>query len=229
VRQKVIAASGALVVAVLVIMVVFVSRDENPAPVSLSVPEAGELSDITPSRPLTMLSLLPPAELYPTSQPTTTTSSSSSSASAPARIVVPPPAAPTPVPNASGRISYYSARTNEPSGSRAIAYPDVLHGQAGGRGTFGDPLTFAARERSFKLGTRIYVPDVKRYFVLEDLCSQCSSTGLNLWAGAANDSGVSDCTKSLTRSGDRPYVVDPPAGLPVDAGDLYQSGRCYRP
>jgi hypothetical protein len=229
-QRKIAAAAGAALVLVLVGLVVllFTTEEKQDRPVSLSVPSPSELPTIAPSRPLTMLSIIPPAE------PITPPPASESSSSAPPARVIDPPAPPaqppaTATPNTFGRISFYGARTNSPRGSRDIAYPNVLHGKAGGTGTFDDPITFAAREGAFKLGTKIYVPDVKRYFILEDLCPQCSSTSLNLWAGAANDSGLVDCTKSLARSGDRGYVVNPPAGLQVVPGDLYQSGRCYQP
>jgi hypothetical protein len=228
-RRNIAVAAGAVLVLVLAgVAVLIFSAQEESKPVSLSVPTPSELPDITPSRSLTMLSIIPPAEPIapPASPPGSPTPPPARVVETPAPPAQPPP--PAAVPNASGRINYYGARTNEPRGSRDIAYPNVLHGQAGGTGTFDDPLTFAARDGAFKLGTKIYVPDVKRYFILEDLCSQCSGTGLNLWAGPANDSGLTDCTRSLARSGDRPYVVNPPAGLPVVPGDLYQSGRCYQ-
>jgi hypothetical protein len=223
-RRKVAAAAGAVLVLVLAGLAVLIfSAEEESRPVSLSVPTPSELPDVATSRPATMLSIIPPAE------PITTPPSSPQSATTPPASAADAPAPPAAVPNAFGRIGYYGARTNEPRGSRDIAYPKVMHGKAGGTGTFDDPLTFAAREDAFKLGTKIYVPDVQRYFILEDLCPQCSGTGLNLWAGPADDSGLIDCTKSLARSGDRGYVVNPPSGLPVVPGDLYQSGRCYQP
>lgn len=224
-RRKVAAAAGAVLVLVLAGLAILIfSAEEEPTPVSLSVPTPSELPTVAPSRPITMLSIIPPGA--PITPPPS--SSESSSTPPPRAIENPPPPPPSAVPNTFGRISFYGARTNEPRGSRDIAYPDVMHGRAGGTGTFEDPITFAAREGAFKLGTKIYIPDVKRYFVLEDLCPQCSGSGVNLWAGPANDSGLVDCTKSLARSGDRPYVADPPAGLEVVPGDLYQSGRCYQ-
>jgi hypothetical protein len=133
------------------------------------------------------------------------------------------------MPNESGTITYYSAADNDPPGSRKIAYPGVLHGVAGGTGTFADPLTFAAGKGRFAPGTKVYVPEVQRYFVLEDRCVKCSGTQLELWIGPATDDGVTDCADELTHDDDQPYVVNPPDGLPVVPGELYQNGRCYRP
>ncbi|TCO49706.1 hypothetical protein EV192_11476 [Actinocrispum wychmicini] len=129
--------------------------------------------------------------------------------------------------NALGAIGYYSARDNSPAGTRAIAFPNSRHREAGGTGTFDDPLTLAAGKGQMAVGTKVYVPDVQRYFVMEDLCSFCANGDILLWAGAATDSGVSACERSLTRNSLRRYEVDPPAGLPVAAGDLYQNGRCF--
>ena len=35
--------------------------------------------------------------------------------------------------------------------------------------------------------------------------------------------------EELTQDDDQPYVVNPPDGLPVVPGELYQNGHCYRP
>jgi 3D (Asp-Asp-Asp) domain-containing protein len=165
---------------------------------------------------------------------TTTTATTSSSAAKPsttANLAAPPPAAPPPPntsPNASGQITFYGAADNDPPGSREIAYPGILHGQAGGTGTFDDPITFAAQQGHFAPGTKIYVPDVRRYFILEDSCANCSGSHIDLWAGSANDRGIVRCEDSLTREGARPYQLNPPAGLAVSPGDLYQNGHCFR-
>ncbi|GAA3435694.1 hypothetical protein [Kutzneria kofuensis] len=174
-----------------------------------------------------------------TAAPTTTTTAASSSTTtakptSAASIAPPPPAAPPAAPpqqanpNASGQITFYGAADNDPPGSREIAFPDVMHGRAGGTGTFDDPITFAAQQGSFKPGTKIYVPDVRRYFILEDTCANCAGSHVDLWAGAATDRGIVKCEDSLTRNGSRPYQVNPPAGLAVSPGDLYQNGHCFR-
>jgi 3D (Asp-Asp-Asp) domain-containing protein len=132
------------------------------------------------------------------------------------------------VPNASGPITFYPARDNDPPGSRAIAYAGALHKEAGGTGTFEDPLTFAAAAGEFKPGTKVYVPNVKRYFILEDTCASCSGSHIDLWAGSATDAGVITCAEALTRDGSRPYEVNPPAGRLVVPGDLYHGAQCFQ-
>ncbi|MEU6646458.1 hypothetical protein ABZ863_28480 [Saccharomonospora sp. NPDC046836] len=133
-----------------------------------------------------------------------------------------------------GKITYYAARDNDPAGTATIAYPrssgaPTLHDQAGGTGTFADPLTFAAQEGIFEPGTRIYVPHVQRYFMLEDICATCDGTHVDLWTGPAIDEGVIACENRLTLDGPQSYQVDPPPGLPVEPGYLYRDGQCYIP
>ncbi len=172
----------------------------------------------------------PPVASVPAAPPNTTTTTTAPPAPPPNNappVNNQPRPGPQAQPNATGRFLLFSARDNEPRGSRDIAYPNVLHGQAGGSGTFGDPITFATRQNAMRPGTRIYVPDFKRYFILEDVCGDCGSGDLKLWAGATTDSGVSSCEQSLQRTA--PYQVNPPDGLPIVTGDLYQNGRCYRP
>jgi hypothetical protein len=168
-----------------------------------------------------------------TASPTTTVSATTTSAVKPSTTAVsaaPPPVAPPSTKagqDTSGQITFYGAADNDPPGSREIAYPNVRHGQAGGAGTFDDPTTFAAQDGAFAPGTKIYVPDVRRYFILEDSCAGCGGSHIDLWTGAATDRGLVRCEDSLTRNGSRPYQVNPPSGLPVSPGELYHNGRCY--
>lgn len=174
-----------------------------------------------------MVSIPASTSSTPSSTAPPTSSSTPTPPQTPSTSATPKPEPEPAKPNASGPITFYGARDNDPPGSRQIAYPGVLHKQAGGTGTFADPLTFAAVEGKFRPGTKIYVPDVQRYFILEDTCATCRGSQIDLWVGAATDAGVVRCEESLTRDGSRPYEVGPPSGRPVVAGDLYRGGRCY--
>ncbi|MDQ0383169.1 3D (Asp-Asp-Asp) domain-containing protein [Amycolatopsis thermophila] len=177
--------------------------------------------------PVTTLPALPkPAPPKPATPPASTTSPPPSASSRPSTTKTTPPPL-VGAPNARGLITFYAAADNDPPGSREIAYPGTVHQRAGGTGTFTDPLTFAAEAGQFAPGTKIYVPAVRRYFVLEDTCATCSGSHIDLWAGPATDQGVVACEESLTRDGAQPYQVDPPPGLPTAPGDLYTGGRCY--
>lgn len=162
---------------------------------------------------------------------TTSTQDSTPAGSPPAQTTTGTPTTGASGIQTSGRITFYAAADNDPPGSRAIAYPKssgapTLHNQAGGTGTYDDPLTFAAAEGQFAPGTRIYVPLVQRYFILEDSCASCGAGHIDLWAGPATDQGVIACEEKLTPSGKQPYEINPPPGRTVTPGDLYRNGSC---
>src|SRR5262249_43801558 len=81
----------------------------------------------------------------------------------------------------------YGWPDNDPPGTAAIAHP-VLHQQAGGTGTYEDPITFASDPRDLPFGTIIYVPYLQKYFIAEDTCAEAlKSTSdpvqIDLWTG----------------------------------------------
>jgi hypothetical protein len=137
-----------------------------------------------------------------------------------------------------GFITAYGAPDNDPPNSTAIAYENVRPGTgAGGVGTYENPITVAVPEGTYAPGTRIYVPHVDRYFIVEDLCGTshsapqgCTSV-LDLWVGGVGDSeaDVIKCEESLTRTA--PFEVDPPQGRLVVSGPLFNSATdtCFKP
>ncbi|MFD1048167.1 hypothetical protein ACFQ1S_22815, partial [Kibdelosporangium lantanae] len=192
---------------------------------------ADDSATSTTPRPTVSWDLSPPSS-SDTPPPSTSTSTSTSTTPPPPPTTpekAAPPRTPTVTakPNAFGQLSFYSARDNNPPGSRQIAFTNVLHRQAGGTGTFEDPITMAAGNGQMFLGTKVYVPFLQRYFILEDQCPDCANGHIQLWTGEETDSGITACERSLTRSGS--YQVNPPNGLPVIPGDLYQNGRCFKP
>src|SRR5205085_874199 len=70
-------------------------------------------------------------------------------------------------------VTGYGWPDNSPSGT-AIAYPQVQQ-EAGGTGTYADPITFATDPNELAVGTVIYVRHVKRYFINQDFCGQCAT------------------------------------------------------
>lgn len=214
--------------------VLLLASCSSASPDGLVVPAAATATDdpatsATP-RPTVTWDLSPPsASDSPTTSTSTSTATSTSAPPTQSSPAKAPPRTPTATarPNAFGQVSFYSARDNNPSGSRRIAFTNVLHKQAGGTGTFEDPLTMAAGNGQMLLGTKVYVPFLQRYFILEDLCPDCANGHIQLWTGEETDSGITACERSLTRFSS--YQVNPPNGLPVIAGDLYQNGRCFKP
>ncbi|WP_219994790.1 hypothetical protein [Pseudarthrobacter phenanthrenivorans] len=142
-------------------------------------------------------------------------------------------------------VTAYSWHDNTPPGSTIISNP-VLHDVAGGTGTFEDPVTIAvghSRETGrsvldFPAGTRIYLPNVRRYFIVEDACGDgptpeegpChvgaddhgdASVWIDIWIGGDGESArfVRDCALRVTgvqtavfNPGDQ-YVVAPGEGV----------------
>jgi hypothetical protein len=132
-------------------------------------------------------------------------------------------------------VTLYGARDNDPPGSREIAYPSA-HRQAGGTGTFADPITFATSRAELAVGTVVYYPFLKRYFVMEDQCAECETEWagahtphLDLWAGESTNAGIIACEDALTRDGLVAVVVNPPSNLPVVSTPIYDGSHCYKP
>jgi hypothetical protein len=186
----------------------------------------------------------PPVATVPPVPSTTAGASPTAAPSVPAPRTRPAPAAeggaerPAAVVEPTGKtlstlVTYYAAYDNDPPGSRAIAYPNARHPEAGGTGTFDDPLTLATDPRELAVGTVVYYPAVRKYFVMEDLCASCvqewdagRTFHIDLWSGAATDSGVTACQEALTPDGRVTVELDPPPGRPVDTAPFYEDGVC---
>jgi 3D (Asp-Asp-Asp) domain-containing protein len=205
-RVVAIAVGAAAVLAVtLVSLSVFTSR---PAPTALSVDDGAPDGQSREQR----TDPTSPATAPKTAGPTGAPSPGSQAAAAPGR-------------SFSTRITFYAALDNDPAGSRAIAFPR-RHQQAGGVGTFADPITAAADPQAVAIGTVIYYPPLQKYFVVEDLCASCSGAWIDLYAGNATDAGVLGCEDSLTPGGNVAVELNPPPGRPVDTTPIYSGGRC---
>ena len=145
-------------------------------------------------------------------------------------------------------VTYYGWYDNSPPGA-GIAYPG-LHNTAGGTGTFANPITFASDKSELKAGTKIYYAAVKKYFVMEDDCTECDEdwTGqgpdggpkfwhVDMWTGGkgGNEKAAIDCEDALTQSNpdgspkQTPVIVNPPSNETVDSTPLFNAstGACY--
>lgn len=180
-----------------------------------------------------------PTTTSPTPSPTPTTSS--------------PPPSPAPTSTETRLQAYvtgYSWYDNTPPGSADIAYPPsagypTLHEQAGGTGTYANPVTVAVGHSLatgesvpvWPAGTRFYVPNLRRYFIVEDACGDgptpqngpCAtgypspaSTWLDVWVGGQNgtDAGADACMSSITDVW--LAIKDPASNYVVDSGDIYE-------
>src|ERR1700753_2793166 len=80
-------------------------------------------------------------------------------------------------------ITMYGWYDNTPP-SDSISYPK-LHKTAGGTGTYADPITYASDKAETPAGTKIYVPRLQKYFIMEDDCEECDAD----WKGNGPDGG----------------------------------------
>jgi hypothetical protein len=124
-------------------------------------------------------------------------------------------------------ITGYSSATNEPPNS-TIIWLDGKGGNAGGTGTYDDPITVAVAKDRFKRGTVFYLPHVKRYFKAEDLCPPCKRghkglPWLDVYVGDAGGPDVLKCKGKLT--GVREVIQNPRDTHEVQSGPIY-AGKC---
>ena len=145
-------------------------------------------------------------------------------------------------------LTFYGFFDNTPP-SADIAFPKI-HKTAGGKGTFADPITFATSSAELKPGTKVFVPRVGKYFIMEDDCTEC---GLD-WKGHGPDGGprlrhidlwldgrggsefaAIDCEDALTKSNPdgtaflEPVIANPPSNEPVSNEPLFnpKNNRCF--
>jgi hypothetical protein len=132
-------------------------------------------------------------------------------------------------------ISAYGWPDNSPPGA-AIAYPQI-HQQAGGTGTYNDPITFSTDPTELVPGTIVYAPVLRRYFINEDYCPSCVTDWQNqkrrvdVWVGgtpSSSTAAISACESAVSMASPD-VIVDPPANMAVDAGPLFDTNtnRCY--
>jgi 3D (Asp-Asp-Asp) domain-containing protein len=131
-------------------------------------------------------------------------------------------------------VTFYGWADNSPPGG-AIAYPKsggypTLHETAGGTGTYADPITFATDKAEFAVGTRLYVPFIEKYVIMEDDCVECDSDWtssrkwhIDLWMnsnGTASTSSLTSCEDRWTRDSTS-VEIDPPDGRTVTTTPLF--------
>lgn len=132
-------------------------------------------------------------------------------------------------------LTMYGWPDNDPPGP-AIAYPrsggfPTVHNQAGGTGTYADPITLASDQRELPIGTIVWITAYHKYAVMEDQCAECEQEWgasrrwhLDLWTGGqgVNPSTVLSREDDLTLDS-ATVIVHPPSNLSVDTTPLLQS------
>jgi len=89
-------------------------------------------------------------------------------------------------------------------------------------GTYERPGTLATDESFLAPGTIVYVPALKRYYVLEDTCVECSEDWsqnklhVDLYVSGTGPE-LAECEDRLTMESTK-IIIDPPSDLPVKTG-----------
>ena len=146
----------------------------------------------------------------------------------------------------------YTYWDNTPPGSADISDP-VIHAKAGGMGTYSDPITIAVGHSitngkdtlDFPAGTKFYIPNVRRYFIVEDTCGDGKTpqngpchkgapAGTDVWVdlwidGATGSSSQADaCAGVLTDTNGIAHLMiqNPASNFRVVSGPIFQNGAC---
>jgi hypothetical protein len=144
-------------------------------------------------------------------------------------------------------LTFYGWWDNTPPGN-GISHP-VIHSGAGGKGTFSDPITLASATAEIGVGKKIWVPRVRKYFIMEDDCEECRADwsghgpdggpGLrhyDLWLGGKGGDPFAaiNCEDALTTYNDsgpilESVIANPPSNEPVDPTPIFNTstGACY--
>lgn len=166
---------------------------------------------------------------------------------------------PTPVPQPTSNEVFIKAYTtaytywdNTPPGSADISHP-ILHSKAGGTGTYANPITLAVGHSiisgkdilDYPAGTKFYIPNVRRYFIVEDTCGDGGSpqngpchkgyplgttTWVDMWIDgqSGSSSAANSCAENLTDGNGVAHTIikNPASNYVVVSGPVFQNGSC---
>jgi hypothetical protein len=107
----------------------------------------------------------------------------------------------------------------------AIISNASIHGFANeDLGTYDRPGTLATDKDFLTPGTRIYVPALQRYYVMEDTCTECSEDWwqnklhIDLYVSGTG-AELASCENRLTMDRSE-IIINPPSNLPVKTGPV---------
>lgn len=185
--------------------------------------------------------------------PGPTPESGSASPSAPASAIRAVP------PQESGKVistaytTGYGYWDNTPPGSTVISNP-VLHQSAGGSGTWQDPVTVAvghsisngADTLDFPAGTRMYIPNLQKYFIVEDACgdgatpqdipchnvsrgaARGTTVWFDIWIGGSSSSNSDSRRCEATLTALHTVILEPSVrDYRVTPGDVLSGQVCH--
>jgi hypothetical protein len=141
-------------------------------------------------------------------------------------------------------VAYTTAYTyydNTPAGSPEISDP-ILHSVAGGTGTFANPVTIAVGHSiingkdilDYPAGTKFYIPNLRKYFIVEDTCGDGSTpqngpchsgyqghVWLDMWIDGkgSSSSAANNCAEAVTDL--HTVIKNPASNYAVVSGAVY--------
>lgn len=137
-------------------------------------------------------------------------------------------------------LTFYAYDDNDDGNGNygnAIISDPVIHTKATeDLGTYDKPSTFATDYKIATPGSIIYVPKLRKYYIMEDTCVECTDDvqkglmRIDLYIGgntALQGNSVADCESMMTSS---PYsdtvVFNPSSNWPVSLPLLFSNGMC---
>jgi 3D (Asp-Asp-Asp) domain-containing protein len=145
-----------------------------------------------------------------------------------AAMVATPSAMPDGAPQVvSAYVTFYGFDDNDDgnpthTGTDVISHPTLHQAADEDLGTFDRPGTLAADLNFIAPGTRVYVPALKRYYIMEDTCRPCTKDWkqgkphVDLYLSGTG-AKLAKCEDRLTMES-AVIIINPPADLPVQEG-----------
>ncbi|KAL9093869.1 MAG: hypothetical protein Q9165_003792 [Trypethelium subeluteriae] len=128
------------------------------------------------------------------------------------------------------QFTFFGWPDNSPPGA-GKAYTCPGRGpSSGGTGTHDDPVTIATAIGELNKCDTIYIPYLKKYGIFEGYCQQCIDDWnghkyhIDIWTGSSQEGGDQDqtgCEWKFTPATAQTIVRNPPPGLEVNTGSLY--------
>lgn len=145
-------------------------------------------------------------------------------------------------------VTGYTFWDNTPPGSSDISNP-IIHKKAGGVGTYIDPITVAVGHSiidgvgtlDYPAGTRFYIPNLRKYFIVEDTCGdgdtpqngpchtgypEGSTSWIDIWIDGATggENETNKCAEAIT--GIYLIIKNPATNYKVVPGPVFHDGAC---
>jgi hypothetical protein len=130
-------------------------------------------------------------------------------------------------------LTGYGYPDNDPANSDAIAWPTAARPHAGGTGTYADPISMAvgftgSGTPDLPKGTLFYVPTLRRYFRIEDLCGAChgsprpagTAIWLDCWVGGQGKTAAYVDAIAASLTGAHAVIKNPAPDYVVAPGEL---------